>query len=101
MSRCAQQASLTSLHPPSSPCRLLPSRYVQWSCTTPTMLFTLSKISDFTPLQTGTTMFLDWLMILTGFIAAMLPPGYWSGEGTRFPSAAPLLAIRSGHKRAR
>lgn len=55
--------------------RLLPSRYVQWSCTTPTMLFTLSKITDFTPKQTALTMFCDWVMIITGFIAAVLPPG--------------------------
>ncbi|GAX76238.1 hypothetical protein CEUSTIGMA_g3682.t1 [Chlamydomonas eustigma] len=57
---------------------LLPGRYVQWSCTTPTMLFTLSKISDFTSRQTWTTMFFDWLMIITGFIAAVLPPGIFS-----------------------
>jgi hypothetical protein len=63
-----------------APHRLLPGRYVQWSCTTPTMLFTLSKISDFTPRQTWVTMFFDWLMIITGFIAAVLPPGIFSCE---------------------
>ncbi len=42
------------LHPrwdATQPRRLLPSRYVQWSCTTPTMLFTLSKISNLTRIE--------------------------------------------------
>jgi len=55
------------------------------------MLFTLSKITDFTPKQTALTMFCDWVMIITGFIAAVLPPGLiscqcaWADEGMRVP----------------
>ena len=62
------------------PFRLLPSRYVQWSCTTPTILFTLSKITDFTPERTGKAMFVDWVMIYTGYLAAVYPPGFTSCE---------------------
>ena len=58
--------------------RLIPSRYIQWSCTTPTMLFTLSKITNFTPQQTALTMFIDWVMIFTGYLAAIYPPGFTS-----------------------
>ncbi len=53
---------------------------MQWSCTTPTILFTLSKISDLTPKQVALAMFCDWVMILTGYIAAVLPPGLGSCE---------------------
>jgi len=59
---------------------MLPSRYVQWSCTTPTMLFTLSKITDFTPKRTAYVMIADWIMIFTGYLAAIYPPGLMSGE---------------------
>eukprot|EP00955_Chlamydomonas_euryale_P088570 364392-Chlamydomonas_euryale.AAC.5 len=66
-------------HPlPVSPCRLLPSRYVQWSCTTPTMLFTISKISDFNDAEVAFTMAADFVMIVTGFVSAMTPPGVMS-----------------------
>lgn len=44
------------------------------------MLFSLSKISDFTPQQTAWVMFCDWMMILTGYIAAVYPPGFISCE---------------------
>ena len=44
------------------------------------MLFTLSKITDFTPKETALVMFCDWVMIITGFIAAVLPPGIFSCE---------------------
>uniref|UniRef100_A0A7S0RFF1 histidine kinase n=1 Tax=Chlamydomonas leiostraca TaxID=1034604 RepID=A0A7S0RFF1_9CHLO len=53
----------------------LPSRYVQWSCSTPTMIFTLSRISDLTPLEIAATLLSDWLMVVTGYMAAALP---WS-----------------------
>lgn len=58
----------------------MPSRYVQWSCTTPTMLFTLAKISDFSERRVALVMFCDWMMILTGYIAALYPPGFVSCE---------------------
>ncbi|KAG1681287.1 hypothetical protein FOA52_007333 [Chlamydomonas sp. UWO 241] len=57
---------------------LMPSRYVQWACTTPTMLFTISKITDFSPRRVAYAMGCDWLMIATGFIAAVMPPGFIS-----------------------
>ena len=53
----------------------VPSRYAQWSCTTPTMLFILSKISDFTPGQAFFAMLCDWIMIVSGYVAATYPPG--------------------------
>lgn len=53
----------------------VPSRYAQWSCTTPTMLFILSKISDFTPGQAFFAMLCDWIMIVSGYVAAVYPPG--------------------------
>lgn len=57
---------------------LLPSRYVQWACTTPTMLFTISKISNFTQRGVAITMAADFAMIAFGYIAAVLPPGFLS-----------------------
>jgi len=56
----------------------LPSRYAQWSCTTPTMLFTLSKISDLTGWQVAGTVVADMGMVLTGYLAAEFPPGVMS-----------------------
>eukprot|EP00798_Chlamydomonas_sp_ICE-L_P008775 gene8775-33642_t len=38
---------------------LLPSRYIQWSCTTPTMLFTLSKISNLSKEEVAWTIVAD------------------------------------------
>ena len=53
----------------------VPSRYAQWSCTTPTMLFILGKISDFTPGQAFFAMLCDMIMIVSGYMAAVYPPG--------------------------
>jgi hypothetical protein len=44
------------------------------------MLFTLSKITNFTPRQTAVTMSVDWIMIFTGYLAAVYPPGFLSCE---------------------
>eukprot|EP00798_Chlamydomonas_sp_ICE-L_P004427 gene4427-14559_t len=58
---------------------LLPSRYVQWSCTTPTMLFTLSKISNLSTFEVTSAILVDVLMVATGWIAAECPVGaaFW------------------------
>jgi hypothetical protein len=52
----------------------MPSRYVQWSCSTPTMIFTISRISSLSPLDVATTMLADWAMVVTGYAASELPP---------------------------
>jgi hypothetical protein len=62
---------------------MLPGRYLQWSCTTPTILFTLSKISDFSSRRIALVMLSDWTMIFTGYLSAMYPPGFISSEQGR------------------
>jgi len=52
---------------------LLPSRYVQWSCSTPTMIFTLSRISDLSGTEVALAMLADWLMVVAGYVAAEMP----------------------------
>jgi hypothetical protein len=59
--------------PPRS---VIPHRYVQWLVTTPTMVYILSKISDFTPLQTAIAIGMDVGMILSGLMANFLPGPY-------------------------
>eukprot|EP00198_Chlamydomonas_reinhardtii_P009452 XP_001698789.1 chlamyopsin-6 [Chlamydomonas reinhardtii] len=54
----------------------IPQRYVQWLVTTPTMVYILSKISDFTPRQTATAIGLDVLMVLSGLVANFLRSPY-------------------------
>ncbi|GIL82425.1 hypothetical protein Vretifemale_11416 [Volvox reticuliferus] len=53
---------------------VIPQRYVQWLVTTPTMVYILSKISDFTPLKTATAICLDVVMVLSGLLANFAPP---------------------------
>ncbi|PNH06772.1 hypothetical protein TSOC_006854 [Tetrabaena socialis] len=55
---------------------VVPQRYAQWLVTTPTMIYILSKISDFTPLQTSAAIATDVLMVLTGLWANFLPTPY-------------------------
>lgn len=50
---------------------IIPARYIQWSCTTPTIIYTISLISDLTSTEVYLTVFSDWLMIIMGYIAAM------------------------------
>ena len=49
---------------------------MQWLVTTPTMVYILSKISDFTPRQTATAIGLDVLMVLSGLVANFLRSPY-------------------------
>ncbi|KXZ47741.1 hypothetical protein GPECTOR_33g623 [Gonium pectorale] len=51
----------------------IPQRYVQWCVTTPTMVYILSKISDFTPSQTATAIAMDVTMVITGLLANFTP----------------------------
>ncbi|GLI70739.1 hypothetical protein VaNZ11_015764 [Volvox africanus] len=53
---------------------VIPQRYAQWLVTTPTMVYILSKISDFTPLQTATAICLDVIMVISGLMANFAPP---------------------------
>ncbi|GLC35005.1 Hexokinase-3 [Pleodorina starrii] len=52
---------------------VIPHRYVQWLVTTPSIVYILSKISDFTPAQTAAAIGMDVAMILSGLIASFLP----------------------------
>jgi hypothetical protein len=70
---CPSLHALSTPHAILLPHRLMPSRYVQWSCSTPTMIFTLSRISALTPPAIAATMLADWLMVVCGYAAAELP----------------------------
>ena len=56
---------------------------MQWSCTTPTIVFVLSKISDLKPADVALTVAMDVMMVATGYLSCILPPGFWSGGGCR------------------
>ena len=52
---------------------MLPQRYIQWMVTTPTLVYVLSKISDFTTRSTALTITADVLMIIFGLVANFGP----------------------------
>ncbi len=61
------------LCPAPPPPSVTPQRYIQWLVTTPTMVYILSKISDFTPRQTFTAIALDVIMVVFGLMASFMP----------------------------
>ncbi len=66
------QPSAYSL-PMASFCRLVISRYTQWMVTTPTLIYVVSKISDFTRTQVATVVLCQFSVILTGLLSSVAP----------------------------
>ncbi|KAA6426844.1 MAG: adenylate guanylate cyclase [Trebouxia sp. A1-2] len=57
---------------------LVISRYTQWMVTTPTLIYVVSKISDFTRTQVATVVLCQFSVILTGLLASVAPsPWKW------------------------
>lgn len=54
------------------PRSFIPTRYVQWSVTTPTMLWTLAHISSLTRLEVACTVAADWAMVVLGLGAVLV-----------------------------
>ena len=54
-------------------CRLVISRYTQWMVTTPTLIYVVSKISDFSRAQVATVVLSQFSVILTGLISSVSP----------------------------
>lgn len=59
--------------PMASFCRLVISRYTQWMVTTPTLIYVVSKISDFTRTQVATVVLCQFSVILTGLLSSVAP----------------------------
>ncbi|DBA81613.1 hypothetical protein WJX77_010729 [Trebouxia sp. C0004] len=57
---------------------LVISRYTQWMVTTPTLIYVVSKISDFTRTQVATVVLCQFSVILTGLLSSVAPsPWKW------------------------
>lgn len=61
---------------------LMLTRYIQWMVTTPTLVYIVSKISDFTTTRVATAVLTQISVILSGLIASVLPsPWKWMWMG--------------------
>lgn len=75
------------------PCRLVLTRYIQWSVTTPTLIYVVSKISDFTRGQVSLVVMAQASVIWSGLISSIVPSP-WKCELLDPPclmSAAPAV----------
>ncbi len=74
--------------------RFVPSRYAQWSCSTPTMIFTLSRISSMDAPAIARTMAADWLMVVLGYMASEVS---WGVAGERLDTHTHTHTEVEGH----
>ena len=56
--------------------RLMVLRYGHWTVATPMIVYLISRLSDFTLLRTMGVMFAQAVVIITGFLALVLPLQY-------------------------
>ena len=76
---------------PFACCRLVLTRYIQWMVTTPTLVYIVSKISDFTTARVATAVLTQISVILSGLIASVVPSPWKceSGLGLCAPQNPP------------
>lgn len=76
---------------PSACCRLVLTRYIQWMVTTPTLVYIVSKISDFTNAKVATAVLTQISVILSGLISSVVPSPWKCESESTLPFAVATM----------